>query len=119
TRGADAGTIKFSITALVLSALMVVGLVTSGRLGQPLVLVPLAFGVALIGYWLWCLFNDGSPAAVQTLVGHLTLGLIALNALLLLGTGHWLAAPIVLLLLVPNFRPAQESLRKGLKAPRP
>ena len=119
SRGADAGTIKFSITALVLAVLMVIELVTSGRLDQPLVLVPLALGVALLGYWLWRLFSDGSPAAVQTLVSRLTLGMIALNALLLLGTGHWLAAPILLLLLIPYLRPAERSLLKGLKAPRP
>ena len=61
TRGADAGTIKFSIAALVLAVLMVIGLVTSGRLDQPLVLVPLALGVALPGYWLWRLVQRRQP----------------------------------------------------------
>ena len=64
-------------------------------------LAPLAIAVLLLGYWLWGMRADASPDAVQTLVGRLTLGMIPLDALLLLGSGHWLWAPALLVLMAP------------------
>lgn len=100
-RGADLGTIKFTAVVLGLAALMVIQFVVGGTLEQPLVLAPLALAVFGLGYALWRLSRDGSPAAVQTLVGQLTAGVIALDAMLLLGTNHWLWAVAVAALLLP------------------
>jgi hypothetical protein len=93
-----------------LAALVIVELVLAGRMEQPLILALVAPAVLALGYWLWRLTADGSPAAVQSLVQRLTFGLIPLDALLLAGSGHWLVAPFLLLLLVPGFvfRPSPE-----------
>lgn len=101
-RGADPGTTRMAAALLGLAALMVVALVATGRLGEPLALAPVALAILPLAYWLRGLIADGNPAAVRTLVHRLRLGMIPLDALLLLGSGHWLAAPALLLLLTPG-----------------
>ncbi len=102
TRGADPRTRGLTAALLGTTALLLVALVVAGRLEEPLVLGALVLGAAPVAYWLHRLAVDGSPAAVQTLVRLLLFGMIPLDALLLLGTGHWLAAAALLLLLLPG-----------------
>jgi len=109
-KGAAPQTTRIAGVLFGLAALVIVELVLAGRMEQPLILALVAPAVLALGYWLWRLTADGSPAAVQTLVQRLTFGLIPLDALLLAGSGHWLVAPFLLLLLVPGFvfRPSPE-----------
>ncbi|WP_295606273.1 hypothetical protein [uncultured Lamprocystis sp.] len=102
-KGAAPQTTRIAAVLLGLAALVIVELVLAGRMEQPLILALVVPAVLALGYWLWRLTADGSPAAVQTLVQRLTFGLIPLDALLLAGSGHWLVAPFLLLLLVPGF----------------
>ncbi|AUB82127.1 UbiA family prenyltransferase [Candidatus Thiodictyon syntrophicum] len=101
-RGADARTNGITAALLGLVALSFIALVGAGRLGEPLVLAALALAVVPLAGRLRRMAEDGSPAAVQRMMRFLLLGMIPLDALLLLGSGHWPLAAALLLLLVPG-----------------
>jgi uncharacterized sodium:solute symporter family permease YidK len=63
-------------------------------LGLALAIYPLAVGVRRMA-------ADGTTSAVQAMVRSLLLGMIPLDALLLLGSGHWPQALALTALLVP------------------
>lgn len=107
TGGAKRRTTADTTALLGMAAFLIAALTLTGRLNEPLVLIALALAGAPLAYWLRVMTADGSPAAVQTMVRRLLMGMIPLDALLLLGTGHWLVAAALLLLLVPGRRLAR------------
>jgi 4-hydroxybenzoate polyprenyltransferase len=95
---------RTGLTAALLGAtvLLFIILVIAGLLSEPLVLVPLALAIIPLAQGLHRLEKDRSPEVVQGMVRMLLFGMIPLDALLLLGTGHWLLAPSWLLLILPG-----------------
>jgi hypothetical protein len=88
--------------SLLAAALALLGLHLAGLHRQPLALV-IAAGLALaIATHLWRLHGTATPKRLRQGVGLLLMGMIPLDALLLLGNGQVLAATALLLLLLPG-----------------
>jgi hypothetical protein len=102
TRGPESRVTWTAAALLGAAALALVALVAGDRLsGLPLV-AGLAAGLVLLADQFRRMAAAGGPAAVQSLVRLLLFGMIPLDALLLLGSGHALAAAALLLLLLPG-----------------
>jgi len=84
------------------AALAVVGLHLGGIQPQPLGLLGLAALTAFVGARLRQTFARPEPGDVQRGVKVLLLGMIALDGVLVLGDGQWVAAGGLLLLLIPG-----------------
>jgi 4-hydroxybenzoate polyprenyltransferase len=80
----------------------VVGLHLAGIQTQPLALAALAALLGVIGVRLYRISQDLRPQAVQGGVRLMLLGMIPLDAILLLGDGQWAAAALLPLLLLPG-----------------
>jgi 4-hydroxybenzoate polyprenyltransferase len=111
TGGSPRGPLLWTWVALAGTVAALVGLWTAGALPQPL--GPLA-GAALLGAIAWRLRGlwtrqetapaSASPAQVQGGVRTLLLGMVPLDAALLLGAGLWVQALLLPLLLIPARR---------------
>lgn len=102
THGAETRGTRTAAILLGSAALVVLLLVGRGQLTGLPVLAALALGLALIATGFRRMTAAGGPAAVQSQVKRLLFGMIPLDALLLLGSGHALLAAALLLLLLPG-----------------
>lgn len=87
---------------VLLAGLAVIGLYAVDTLHEPTAVVALGALTALIGTRLWRIYRDPVAAEVQAGVKLMLLGMIPLDALLVLGDGQWAGALLVLALLIPG-----------------
>jgi 4-hydroxybenzoate polyprenyltransferase len=100
--GAERGPVAEAGGLALLAGLAVVGLHLVGVQTHPLSLVALTALAVVIGARLYRVGRDPRPQAVQNGVRLMLLGMTPLDAVLLLGDGQWVAAALLLLLLLPG-----------------
>jgi 4-hydroxybenzoate polyprenyltransferase len=87
---------------LIAAALALLGLHLAGVQSQPLALVIAALLALVIATHLWRLYRAPTPERLRKGVGLLLMGMIPLDAVLLLGDDQALAATALLLLILPG-----------------
>lgn len=102
TKGVERERTLFATLLLGSSLLAVLVLYLTGRLVDPWVVVGTGIGAAFLVHGMHRMAAEGSASAVRSQVRRLLLAMIPLDALLLLGAEHRLAALTLLLLLLPG-----------------
>lgn len=92
----------FCGAGLLLTAALIVMLISSGKLTHWWALLPLTAALLLIGSRLWATFYAYSPRNIQLTVKTLVLGIIPLDAILVFAGGPWWSGVIVLMLYFPG-----------------
>lgn len=102
TMGAERGSVRIA-TLLLLCALAVIPMLyLAGLLSSPFAILGAGLAALALAARMRRVAQDGSALTIRSQVRSLLLAMVALDALLLLGAGHQIAALALLILMVPG-----------------
>lgn len=102
TQGKNRSAPMWTIFGVTLSAALIAAYALLGVLSNPAVIFPLIVAYGYIIKLLLAVRKDYSPVAIQAAITTLVIGIIPLDAILVMATGQVAAGALILLLVIPS-----------------